>query len=109
MAHVQDEEAYAILGPVVEATIAGAPASRFSTKGLIDFMRSVPEGDAAYQQALAAIVDEAGSEHMARMVIHGQVIPGLLRRSPRVRFAGFVHGNPNEDDGFAVPSWWRKV
>jgi hypothetical protein len=109
MAHVQDDEAYTILGPVVDTAIDSAQARRFSTKGLIDFIRSVPDGDAAYLSAIASIVDEAGSEHMARMVIHGQVIPGLLRRSPRVRFAGFVHGNPNEDDGFAVPSWWRKV
>ena len=109
MAHVQDDEAFAILAPVVDTAIERAPASRFSTKGLIEFIRSEPEGDAAYESAIASIRDEAGSEHMARMVIHGQVIPGILRRSPRVRFAGFIHGNPNEDDGFAVPSWWRKV
>jgi hypothetical protein len=109
LAHVQDDQAYEILGPLVEGAIERAPLPRFSTKGLIDFLRSTPEGEAGYQSALATIIDEAGSDHMARMVIHGQVVPGLLRRSGRVRFAGFVHGNPNEDDGYAVPSWWRKV
>jgi hypothetical protein len=109
LAHVQDDRAFEILGPLVDDAIERAPLKRFSTKGLIDFLRSTAEGDDGYEAALATIIDEAGSDHMARMVIHGQVIPGLLRRSPRLQFAGFVHGNPNEDDGYAVPSWWRKV
>jgi hypothetical protein len=33
----------------------------------------------------------------------------LLRSSKRVRFAGFIHGEPDEDDGYSVPSWWRKT
>ena len=109
MAHVQDDEAYEILGPAVDAAIQRASVARFSTRGLIEFMRAIPEGETAYDAAMAAIIDEAGSDHMARMIIHGQVVPGLLRRSPRVRFAGFIHGNAAEDDGFGVPSWWRKV
>ncbi len=109
MAHVQDDEAFEILGPAVGAAIEQAPTARFSTKGLIDLMRASPDGETAYQSAMSSILDESGSEHMARMVIHGQVIPGLLRRSQRVKFAGFIHGKPSEDDGFAVPSWWRKV
>ena len=42
------------------------------------------------------------------MVLHGQVIPSLLRRSGLVRFGGFIHGNAAEDDGFGVPSLWVK-
>jgi hypothetical protein len=109
MAHVQDDRAYEILEPVIDQTIENAPARRFSTKGLIDLVRTTPDGEAAYQSAVAAIIEEAGSDHMAKMVIHGQVVPGILRRSRRVQFAGFIHGNPNEDDGYAVPSWWRRV
>ena len=61
MAHVQDDEAYAILGPVVDAAINQAPASsRFSTKGFIEFIRSTPEGDEGYQSAMASIMDEGG-------------------------------------------------
>jgi hypothetical protein len=109
MAHVQDERAYEILGPVIDQAIDNASARRFSTKGLIDLVRTTPDGASAYESALEAIIQEAGSDHMARMVIHGQVVPALLRRSRRVQFAGFIHGNPKEDDGYAVPSWWRKV
>ena len=43
-------------------------------------------------------------EHMSKMVIHGQVIPGILRRSPTVEWAGFAHGEP---DPYGVPAWWR--
>src|SRR5205823_562792 len=107
--HVQDDQAYEILGPAVDAAIQRAGVARFSTRGLIQVLQATPDGEAAYEAAMAAIIDEAGSDHMAKMIIHGQVVPGLLRRSPRVRFAGFIHGNPAEDDGFGVPSWWRRV
>jgi hypothetical protein len=40
------------------------------------------------------------------MVIHGQVIPGVLRNSKRIEWAGFAHGYPDE---YAVPAWWRFV
>jgi hypothetical protein len=38
------------------------------------------------------------------MVVHGQVIPGILRRSNLVEWLGFAHG---EDDPYAVPGRWR--
>ena len=37
------------------------------------------------------------------MVIHGQVIPGILRRTNLVEWAGYAHG---ESDPYAVPAWW---
>jgi hypothetical protein len=40
------------------------------------------------------------------MVVHGQVIPLILRASPLVEWAGFAHGEPDE---FAVPAVWRLV
>ena len=33
-----------------------------------------------------------------------QHVPG-----PDFPTAGFIHGNPDEDDGYSVPSWWRKL
>ena len=44
------------------------------------------------------------SEHYAKMVVHGQVIPAILRRSERLEWTGFAHG---EDDPYGVPAWWR--
>jgi hypothetical protein len=36
--------------------------------------------------------------------LHGQAIPGVLRRSKRVEWLGFAHGVP---DAYAVPANWR--
>jgi hypothetical protein len=107
VAHGSGDEAYIILEGAVASAIDAMPAERFSTKRLIDFIQRSPEGQAAYQEALAAASE--GNERMGRMIVHGQVVPGLLRASGRVRFAGFIHGEPNEGDEFHVPSWWRKV
>lgn len=109
MEHVSSEEAYAILEPVVQEAVRRAGAGRFSTKGLIDEMRSSREGEEAYQAALAATQAAGAASHMAHLIVHGQVIPGLLRGSGLVRFAGFIHGDPDHDDGYAVPSWWQRV
>lgn len=109
MAHFNDEEAYRLLEPLVQSAVLRTVGTRFSTKGLMEEMRSSPEGDAGYLQALAILEGEGATEHMARLVVHGQVVPGLLRRCGLVRFAGFVHGDPNQDDGYAVPSWWQRL
>lgn len=108
LAHFDDEQAYRELEPVVPDAVARMRNARFSTKSLIDEARSTPAGEEAYQRALAMIVDDGATEHMARMIVHGQVVPGLLRRCGLVRFAGFIHGDPNQEDGFSVPSWWER-
>jgi len=105
----RDERSYAILEPVVYAALDRLGPERFSTKRLIEEIRAQAEGEAAYQSALAAYVQSGTSDHMAHLIVHGQVIPEILRNSGRVRFSGFIHGDPDEDDGYAVPSWWRKV
>ena len=107
MAHGGDEEAYQVLAPAVAEAIDRMPADRFSTKRLIDEIQLTADGKAAYEAAL--VIAAEGNTHMARLVVHGQVIPGLLRRSGRVRFAVFIHGQPDEGDEFHVPGWWRKV
>jgi hypothetical protein len=104
--HANDDEAYAIMEAPVQAAIDRIALLRFSTKRFIEEIRADDEGETAYQQALASMA--SGGEHMATMVLHGQVVPGLLRRSSRVQFGGFIHGNPSEDDGFGVPRMWVK-
>jgi len=105
----QAHRADAILGPEVHAAIGRIAARQFSTKRLIEEIRSAPSGAAAYDEALKML--EAGGTYgdMAYRVLHGQTIAGLMRSSPLVRFAGFIHGEPEEDDGYSVPSWWRKL
>ena len=106
----QAHRADAVLAPEVMAAIDRLPSVQFSTKRLIEELRATASGSAAYDEALRLL--EAGGTYgdMAYRVLHGQSIPGLLRSSPDiVRFAGFIHGSPDEDDGYSVPSWWRKL
>src|SRR5687768_523770 len=105
--HGSDEQAYAIMEAPVHTAIEQIALPRFSTKRFIAEIRSTEDGDAAYREALESMA--SGGEHMATMVLHGQVIPTLLRRSGLVKFGGFIHGNPAEDDGFGVPSLWNKL
>jgi hypothetical protein len=106
--HGNDEQAYVIMESPVRDAIERIPLSRFSTRRLIEEIRASVDGEVAYQEALRTMASDPSAEHMALMVLHGQVIPGLLRRSGLVQFGGFIHGNPAEDDGFAVPSLWNK-
>ena len=101
--HVPDP----ILEPHVRAALERIPAVRFSTKRFIEELRSTPDGEAAYLEALR-LCGEGELTPMAHLVVHGQTLPELLRRSGLVQFAGFIHGQPEEDDGYSVPSWWRK-
>lgn len=102
--HVPDP----LLEPYVRDTIERIRGERFSTKRFIEELRATPEGEAAYDEAVL-LCGDGQATHMARMVVHGQTVPELLRRSGLVRFAGFIHGEPQHDDGFSVPSWWRKL
>ncbi|HEY3118957.1 MAG TPA: hypothetical protein VGK54_19615 [Chloroflexota bacterium] len=108
MAHDSSPEAVAILGPHVEAAIGRMSGRRFSTKRVIEQLRATPEGAAAYTEALGFCA-EGQSDHMAHMVLHGQVVAEILRRSSQIRFGGFIHGEPDEDDGYCVPSWWVRT
>ena len=107
MAHADDTQAAELLEPLIHAILLRAGRERFSTKRVIDALRSRPEGEQAYQSALDSVSQSQHGSDMARHIVHGQVIPDILRRSLLVRFAGFIHGRPDEDDGYAVPSWWQ--
>lgn len=99
------------LRPHLERTVERAPsAQRFTTFQLIRALRQDPAGEAAYQRALAILQSASGQPSAAVQVLHGQVIPQLLRACPTIRFAGFAHdAPPDEYDGTAVPSYWRKA
>ena len=109
MPHPSDERCTELLEPVIADLLAQASAGRFSTRRLIDALRSIPFGDSAYVEAEQILAEEGHSENMVRQILHGQVIPDILRRSPSVRFRGYIHGEPDEDDGYGIPSWWEKL
>lgn len=89
--------------PVIDDLLASIEGDEFTTADFIELMQSEPGPAEAYAQVVAAWGEH---ERQSRMVIHGQVIPVALRRSARVEWAGFAHG---EADEYAVPAWWRLV
>jgi hypothetical protein len=106
----QIEAALEVIAPYVGRTLERAPAGKkFTTFQLIAALRQDPAAEAAYQRALTVLADSPGWSHAATQVLHGQVIPELLRASPGVHFAGFAHdAPPTEHDGTSVPSYWRR-
>jgi hypothetical protein len=88
------------LAPTVIDLLDRIDGEEFTTVQFIELMQSEPGSAAAYQEALRRWGED---ERRAKMVIHGQVIPGILRRTPLVEWAGYAHG---EHDPYAVPAWW---
>jgi len=89
------------LGPTIDDLLARLEGDEFTTPEFIEMLRSEPLGSDAYEESLRRWGE---GDRYAKMVIHGQVIPGILRRSKRVEWIGFSHG---EDDAYAVPARWR--
>jgi hypothetical protein len=89
--------------PTIDDLLSQITGDEFTTSDFIELMRSVPDASEAYDQVLAAWGEQ---ERHSKMVIHGQVIPGALRRSNKVDWVGFAHG---EADDHAVPAWWKLV
>ena len=87
------DELMDFLTPFIQQLLTQLEPGEFTTPMFIEFMRSIPEGDALYEEAIQRWGER--DEHMSRMVIHGQVIPGILRRSPNVEWAGYAHGEPD--------------
>ncbi len=89
--------------PVIEDLLGQIDGDEFTTLDFIDLMQAVPGPAEAYAEALVLWGEK---ERQSKMVIHGQVIPGALRKSSKVEWAGFAHG---EADEYSVPAWWRLV
>ena len=92
-----------LMTPVVEDILSRIDGEAFTTPQLIDLLRSDPVGDAVYHEAVRRWGE---AEHASKMVVHGQVIPAILRRSSRVEWSGYAHGEP---DPYAVPAWWTLI
>jgi len=97
------DELIEYLTPAVVDILERVDAEEFTTTQFIDVLQTDPAADAAYQEALRRWGE---NEHYSKMVVHGQVIPTIMRRSGLVEWSGFAHG---EEDEFAVPAWWKKT
>jgi hypothetical protein len=91
------------LSPTINDVLERLEGDEFTTTEFIALLQSDAGTNAAYQESLRLWGE---GERYAKMVIHGQVIPGIMRRSDRVEWLGFAHG---EDDPYAVPARWRLV
>jgi hypothetical protein len=98
------EAAIAFMEPYVYDIIERIDADEFTTVDFIEAMQLDPDVRAAYERTVTEWHE--GDEHAAKMVVHGQVIPTLLRKSGKLEWAGFAHGIP---DDYAVPAWWRRI
>jgi hypothetical protein len=96
------DELMDFLAPVIADLLSQLEPGEFTTPAFIDLLRSTPEGGAAYDEALRRWGER--DQLMSKMVIHGQVIPGVLRRMPSVEWAGFAH---EATDEYAIAAWWR--
>ena len=95
------EELIDFLTPAAVAILRRLEADEFTTIDFIEVLKTDPEANAAYEEAVRRWGE---GERYAKMVVHGQVIPLILRRSGLVEWAGYAHG---EADDYAVPAWWR--
>ncbi len=94
------DELTVFLTPFVEEVLARLEGEAFTTPQFIELLLTDETAADAYEEAVWKWGER---EHASKMVIHGQVIPAILRRSPLVAWAGYAHGEPDE---YAVPAWW---
>jgi hypothetical protein len=88
------------LAPTIDDILSRIEGDEFTTTEFIALLQSDRDANAAYLEALRRWGE---GERSAKMVVHGQVIPGILRRSNLVEWLGFAYG---EDDPYAVPGRW---
>lgn len=88
------------LYPIIVELLERLDGDEFTTPQFIELMQTEPAAKAAYDEALVRWGED---EQHSKMVVHGQVIPGVLRRTSLVEWAGYAHG---ESDPYAVPAWW---
>jgi len=97
------EDIIDFLTPVVTDILERVDADEFTTVQFIEVLQTDPVADAAYHEALRRWGED---EHYSKMVVHGQVIPTIMRNSGIVEWAGFAHG---EEDPYAVSAWWKRI
>jgi hypothetical protein len=92
------------MAPFIDPIINRINVDEFTTVEFIEALNLDPATSQAYQQAIQRWPEP--DPHLAKLVIHGQVIPQLLRRSALVEWAGYAYGH---EDPLGVPAWWKKT
>lgn len=96
--------AAAALRPHIADIIRRINVDEFTTLEFIQALQMDPAGKQAFERALAIIPET--DEARARMILHGQIVPDLLRETGLVEWAGYAYGH---EDPYGVPAWWRKL
>lgn len=98
------DQAIAFLEPYIAPIVRRINVDEFTTVDFIEAMQMDEGTRLAYEEVLRRWPER--DERLAKMVVHGQVVPVLLRECGLVEWAGFAHGL---EDPYAVPAWWRRL
>ena len=99
------EQATDLLRPLIVPSLALVPEPEFTTRQFVMYLRATTPGEAAYSQAISNWKDNFT---LGRQIVHGQIVPQLLRDEAGASWVGYVYNQPDEDDGLSVPSRWLK-
>jgi hypothetical protein len=72
----------------------------------VEFIEALQQDDAARHAFELALSRWPRNDDLARMIVHGQIIPELLRESGLVEWSGFAY---DQEDPYAIPAWWRRI
>ncbi|CAN5510061.1 hypothetical protein BH24CHL1_BH24CHL1_19650 [soil metagenome] len=97
------EEVIEYMRPYIAPIIVRINVDEFTTSEFIQALNMDPESSAVYEEAIERWHEN--NAEAAKLVIHGQVIPQLLRRSGMVEWSGYAYGH---EDPYGVPAWWKK-
>lgn len=98
------EEVITYMEPYIAPIIERINVDEFTTVEFIEALNMDPQTAYVYQQAIERWHEN--DEQAAKLVVHGQVVPQLLRRSGLVEWSGYAYGY---DDPYGVPAWWKKI
>lgn len=98
------EDVIEFMRPYIAPIIVRINVDEFTTSEFIDALNMDETSSAIYEQAIERWHEK--DEQAAKLVIHGQVIPQLLRRSGLVEWSGYAYGH---EDPYGVPAWWKKI
>lgn len=98
------EEVIDYMRPYIAPIIKRINVDEFTTAEFILALNMDPETAAIYEGAIERWHEN--DVEAAKLVIHGQVVPQLLRRSGLVEWSGYAYGH---EDPYGVPAWWKKT
>ncbi|HEX3723111.1 MAG TPA: hypothetical protein VHV31_09990 [Nitrolancea sp.] len=96
-------EATELLRDCIAPVVRRINVDEFTTVEFIDVLQQDDDGLRAYELAVNCWPHDEG---LGKMVVHGQIIPELLRMTGLVEWAGFAY---DEVDPYAIPAWWRRT